>query len=327
MLKIRDLEIKNDIVIAPMAGITNNAFIDLCFKFGAGLVIKEMVSDKALIYENEKTLKMIEESSQKLGPTGIQLFGNDISSMVEAAKILDKTNYDLIDINLGCPVNKIVKQGSGSALMLDEDKTVAMIKAIVANVKKPVTVKMRLGYSKDNINCIDLALKLEKVGVSAISLHARTRSQMYQGQSDWQYIKKMKEKLKIPVIGNGDIKTLDDYIDKKNYSKADGIMIARGVVGNPYLIKQIVNFQNNLTCDEIDVEEIVDICLKHAESLILLKGEKVAIKEFRGVAGYYLSGLKHCTKYRSRLVRIDSFQELQTILMEYLKFYKQNFDK
>lgn len=325
MLKIRDLEIKNDIVIAPMAGITNNAFMDLCFKFGAGLVIKEMVSDKALIYESEKTLKMIEESPNRLGPTGIQLFGCDKESMVAAAKILDQTNYDLIDINLGCPVNKIVKQGAGSALMLDEDKTVDMIQEIVKSVKKPVTVKMRLGYTNDSINCISLAKKLEAVGVSAISLHARTRAQMYQGESDWNYVKAMKEALHIPVIGNGDVKTLNDYICKKQFTQADGIMIARGAVGNPYLIKQIINYQQGLEYDKISVDEIIETCLEHARSLISLKGEVLAMKEFRGIATHYLSGLPDCSKYRNQLIKISSYQELEVILNQYCQHYQNTY--
>ncbi len=319
MLKIKDLEIKNDIVIAPMAGITNNAFMDLCFNLGAGLVIKEMVSDKALIYENEKTLKMLMESPIKLGPTGIQIFGSEKESMVEAAKIIDKTNYDLIDINMGCPVNKIVKQGAGSALMLDEDKAVEIVEEIIKNVSKPVTVKMRLGYTKEDINCVRLAQKLEAVGVAAISLHARTRSQMYNGESDWSYIKEMKEKLKIPVIGNGDVKTLNDYIEKKNYSKVDGVMIARGVVGNPYLIRQIINYNNNLPIDTVNIDEIMSICLNHAEKLIELKGEAVAMKEFRAIGAHYFSGLPNCAKFRSRVIKIDTLNDLKEIINDYLK--------
>lgn len=322
MLKIKDLEIKNDLVIAPMAGITNNAFVDICFNMGAGMVIKEMVSDKAIIYNNEKTLKMIDEPEVKNGIIGIQLFGHETASMVAAAKILDQTNYDLIDINMGCPVNKVVRQGSGSALMLDPKHAVAMIAEIVKNVQKPVTVKMRLGYDKEHMNYLEIAKELEAVGVSAISLHARTRGQMYEGKSDWEHIKILKEQLSIPVIGNGDITCLQDYIDKKNYTKADGMMIARAAVGKPYLIKEIIDYQKGLKNEGIDLRSLIDLCLEHAKKLIALKGEDVGMREFRGIGTHYLSGLPNCTPYRGRLIKISTYNELEILLDEYYNFYQ-----
>lgn len=320
MFKIKEIVVENDLVIAPMAGITNNAFCELCFEFGAGCIIKEMVSDKALIYDNEKTLKMIEEPKNKKGILGIQVFGNEIESMVKACMILDKTGYDFIDINMGCPVSKITKQGSGCALMLEEDKAYKMVKEIVASVKKPVTVKMRIGYNMENINFLSLAKKLEKAGVSMITLHGRTKSQMYEGKADWNYIKELKKHLKIPVIGNGDIRTVDDYIEAKNKTKVDGIMIGRAIVGRPFLIREINCYENGLNKPNFSIEEIMNMMVEHAKKLINLKGEKIAMKEFRSIGVHYFSSLAHGSSFRRKITTIETFKDLQEIVDEYLAF-------
>lgn len=322
MFKIGNVEIKNPIIIAPMAGITNGAFRELCYKNGASLVCCEMVSDKAIFYHNKRTLDML-EVDDNYHPVSLQLFGSEVETMVYAAKILDnETNCDIIDINMGCPVNKVIKTGSGSALMLDEDLAVSITKSVIENVKKPVTVKMRLGYTKDNINYLSLAKKLEEVGVSAITLHGRTRSQMYEGKADWSHIKKLKEELNIPVIGNGDIKSVQDFVDMKEYSNVDGIMIGRGVVGNPFLIKEIDNYLNGKENYEVSIDERIEACLKHTNNLIELKGEERAIKEMRGLAPHYISGLKYSARVRKDLSMIDSLVDLEKILQDYKEYVR-----
>ena len=318
-MQIKKLFINSPIVVAPMAGISNGAFRELCFEFGAGLVYTEMVSDKAIFYDNKKTLEMLKVDNN-FHPVSLQLFGKDIHTMVYAAKILDKqTNCDIIDINMGCPVNKVVKTGAGSALMLDEDNTVDMVKAVIENVDKPVTVKMRLGYTKDSINYLSLAKKLETVGVSAIALHARTRSQMYEGHADWSHIKTLKDNLSIPVIGNGDVKTVDDFIKMKQETGCDAVMIGRGLVGNPFLIKEIDNYLKGLGNKPIGYKDKFDYCLKHAQKLIELKGEKLGISEMRGLAPHYITGMYNATTYKDRMNHINSYDELVEILSDYEK--------
>lgn len=318
-MQIKNLKIDSPIIIAPMAGISNGAFRELCFEFGAGLVYTEMVSDKAIFYNNKKTIDML-EVDDRFHPVSLQLFGSETSTMVYAAKVLDKeTNCDIIDINMGCPVNKVIKSFAGSAMMLDEDKSVETVKLIVENVSKPVTVKMRLGYTKDNMNYLSLAKKLEQVGVSAIALHARTRSQMYEGKADWSHIKVLKENLSIPVIGNGDVKTVDDFIRMKTETNCDAVMIGRGVVGNPFLIKEIDNYLNGDENYHITFNDKLDYCLKHGKKLVELKGEKIGISEMRGLAVHYLTGMYGSTTYKEKLNHISTYQELCDVINEYRK--------
>lgn len=319
MLHIKNKEIKSPIIIAPMAGITNGAFRELCFEFGAGLVYTEMVSDKAIFYNNKKTLDML-NIDNNFHPVSLQLFGSDLETMVYAAKVLDKnTNCDFIDINMGCPVNKVVKTGSGSAMMLKEDESVEIVKAIIDNVEKPVTVKMRLGFTLKNMNYLSLAKKLEEIGVSAIALHARTRGQMYEGHAEWSHIKTLKENLSIPVFGNGDVKTVDDFIKMINETNCDAVMIGRGVVGNPFLIKEISNYLQGKENFEISVDDKFKYCLSHAEKLVNLKGEKLGISEMRGLAPHYINGLYSATVYKEKMNRMNTYSDLVSILDEYRK--------
>lgn len=315
MLTIKNVKIKNPIIIAPMAGITNGAFRELCFEFGAGLVETEMVSDKAIYYMNQKTLKML-EVDDNYHPVSLQLFGSDPDTMEIAAKKLnDDTNADIIDINMGCPVMKVIKTGAGAALMKDEDLAVEIVKRVIKVSKKPVTVKMRLGWDNKHKNYLSLAKKLEEAGVSAITLHARTRGQMYEGKADWSAIKELHENLSIPVIGNGDIKTVEDFIKYQDY--CDAIMIGRGVVGNPFLIKEINNYLQGKRNYKVTYKQKFKECLNHTKKLIKLKGEDVAIREMRGLAPHYLQGMYLATKYKNRMTKMASFTELKAILKEY----------
>lgn len=320
MFHIRDKEIKSPIIVAPMAGITNDAFRQLCFEFGAGLVYTEMVSDKAIYYNNQKTLDMLKVSDD-FHPVSLQLFGADVTSMVYAAKVLDeRTNCDLIDINMGCPVKKVTVTGSGSAMMKDEDNTVEIVKKIIENVSKPVTVKMRLGWDINHMNYLSLSQKLEKAGVSAIALHARTKSQMYEGHSDWSHIAILKKSIAIPVIGNGDVKTLKDFIQMKEETDCDGVMIGRGLVGNPFLIKEIDNCLKGEENPEVSRKDRFDYCLKHAQKLIALKGEKMAMSEMRGLAPHYISGMYDSTTYKEKMNHIRTYADLVRILDDYSAF-------
>lgn len=320
MFHIKNLNIASPIIVAPMAGITNEAFRELCFEFNAGLVYTEMVSDKAIFYKNKKTQEMI-EISNNLHPVSSQLFGSDLDTMVYAAKVLDKeTNCDIIDINMGCPVNKVIKTGAGSAMMLKEDETVNIVRKIIENVDKPVTVKMRLGYDKQHINFLSLSKKLEEVGVSAIALHARTRSQMYEGKADWSYIKQLKENVNIPVFGNGDVKTVDDFKYMIESTNCDGVMIGRGVVGNPFLLKEISNYLKGKEKIEVNDDDKLDYCLIHAKRLIEKSNEKSAISQMRGLAPHYLTGMKNAAMYRGKLNQINSYQDLENIIEDYRIF-------
>ena len=316
-MQIGKKKISSDIVVAPMAGISNDAFRQLCLEFGAGLVYSEMVSDKAICYNNQRTMDML-KMSDDFHPVSLQLFGSDIGSMVYAARILDRnTNCDFIDINMGCPVNKVAKTGSGSALMKHEDETVIIIKQIIENVSKPVTVKMRLGWDIQHMNYLSLAKKLEEVGVSAIALHARTRSQMYEGHSDWSHIKILKDNLDIPVIGNGDVKSVDDYLKMKNLTGCDAVMIGRAVVGNPFLIKEINNYNEGKKDYVVTQKDKLDYCLVHAQKLISLAGEKHAISQMRGLAPHYISGMYGATAYKEKMNHMSTYDDLVRIIADY----------
>lgn len=318
MIKIRDVEIANRVVIAPMAGITNPAFRQICKRFKAGLVCTEMVSDKAICFENKKTMGMTQVLEDE-HPLSMQIFGHDVDTMVKAAIFLDtQTDCDIIDINMGCPVNKIVKSDAGSALMRDEEYAEKLVREIVAHVKKPVTVKMRAGWDHDSINCVSLAKRLERAGASAIAVHGRTKKQMYEGKADWSTIRAVKQAVKIPVIGNGDIRSVEDMIHMLEETGCDMVMIGRGILGDPWLIQRCVQYlETGVVPDETSVDEKFKLAYEHALSLCELKGEKVGMKEMRGHAAWYMKSLKYSHRVKDLISGMSSLEEFGIILSNY----------
>ena len=321
-MQIGNVKIEKPVIMAPMAGVSNGAFRRLCYEFGAGLLTCEMVSDKAIYYANQKTLKML-ELDDDIHPVSLQIFGSDPQTMELAAiKLNENTNCDIVDINMGCPVTKVVKTGAGSALLKNEDLAVEIVKRVVNVSKKPVTVKMRLGYDHEHENYLSLAKKFEELGVSAIALHARTRSQMYEGKANWDKIKLLHETLKIPVIGNGDIKSLEDYIKYKDYCSA--VMIGRGIVGNPFLIRQINDYELHQEIKEITAKDRFSSLIDHTSKLMKVYDEKTAIRQMRGLAPNYISGLYMATTYKQKMLKMETFDDLINILDEYQKVLENN---
>jgi len=319
--RIKEVEIANRVVVAPMAGISNPAFRTICKQFHPGLIYTEMISDKALYYQNQKTLEMTAANKEE-GPLAMQIFGHDIDTMVHAAKYLDKhCNCDIIDVNMGCPVNKVIKAHAGSALMLEEEHTTKMMQAIVRAVNKPVTVKMRIGFDNEHKNCVALGKRLEEVGVAAIAIHARTRTQMYEGTADWSYIKLMKEALHIPIIGNGDIKTPQDAERMLQETGCDAVMLGRGVLGDPWLILQCAAY---LTTGEYEkqptLQEKFALAREHARRLCMLKGEHVGMREMRGHAAWYAKGLPNSHALKQVLSAVTTYEQFD----RYLSAYEQS---
>ena len=318
--KIRDVTIPNQFVLAPMAGVTNEAFRIICKKMNAGLVMAEMVSDKALGFKNTKTISMTKVNSFE-HPISMQIFGSNIKSLVNAAIYIDKySDADIIDINMGCPVNKVAKKsGAGASLLLDPNKVYDIVSNVVKAVSKPVTVKIRIGWDFDNINCVENAKMIEKAGASAITVHGRTRSQMYTGKADWSYIKAVKEAVSIPVIGNGDVIDIKTAKEMLEFTGCDAVAIARGALGNPFLFREIkAALDGNDIPPRPTHEELYDTIVKHYHLLLELKGEHLAMLEMRSHVAWYLKGMPGSSKIKDECNHHTNFDEVLAILRDYL---------
>ena len=316
---IGNVEIKNQVVLAPMAGICNSAFRRIIKEEGAGLIYAEMVSDKALVYESKKTEDMLYMTDYER-PISQQIFGSDKISFVEAAKIVyEKMKPDIIDINMGCPVPKVaVGAQAGAALLKNPEKIYEIVSEVVKNVPVPVTVKIRSGWDKDHINAVEVAKVCERAGASAICVHGRTRSQRYEGISDWNIIKKVKENVSIPVIGNGDIKTVYDAKRMLEETGCDAIMIGRACLGNPWLIKDTVNYlEDNILPKEVTKEERIDMCIKHLNYLLEVKNEKTSVLEMRSHIAWYLKGLEGSNEIKRKIFVSTTKEEIINILNEF----------
>lgn len=305
----------NRVVLAPMAGICNSAFRLTVKEFGAGLVYAEMISDKGIVQKNKKTMGML-YIDERENPLSLQIFGGDKETLVEAAKYVDQnTNADIIDINMGCPVSKIIKCEAGAKLLLDPDKIYEMVAAVVDNVNKPVSVKMRTGWDLDHLYAVQNAQAVERAGGSAVAVHGRTRVQQYEGHADWDIIRQVKENVNITVIGNGDVETPQDAKRMLEQTGVDGVMIGRAALGDPWMIYRTVEYlESGELKPEPSVREKMDVCLLHFERLVALKGEKVAVREMRKHASWYLKGIRGNGTARNLINQTESAQELRTFI-------------
>ena len=315
--KIGKVEISNQVILAPMAGISNSGYRRICKEMGAGLVFAEMVSDKAIVYNNKKTIDMLYMKDEER-PIAQQIFGSDKESFVEAAKYIEKVmKPDIIDINMGCPVPKVaIRAQAGSALLKNPDKIYDVVKDVVDNVSVPVTVKIRSGWDSNSINAVEVAKVCEKAGASAITIHPRTRSQGYSGKADWNIIKEVKEAVSIPVIGNGDIKSSDDAKRMLSETKCDAVMIGRGVLGNPWLIKNILLSLDGKEEIIPSINDKIDMINKHMNYLLEFKSEKQVALEIRTFIGWYLKGIKNANVVKNEIFKTTSISEIKKLLEE-----------
>jgi nifR3 family TIM-barrel protein len=313
-LLIGDVELANPVAAAPMAGVTDRAYRILAREAGCGLVFTEMISDQALIYGNPRTRIILEHGGEK-GPLAVQIFGSNPDCMARAAEIVAGEGADIIDINMGCPTPKIVKNGEGAALMKNPELAAEIVSRVAARVNVPVTVKMRKGWDDDHVNAVELARLVEAAGAAAVTVHGRTRAQFYSGQADWDIIRRVKEAVGIPVIGNGDVRTPLDARRMLEETGCDGVMIGRASMGNPWIFSRTVHYlATGELLPEPTWEEKIRTALRHLDLLVALKGEHIGVLEMRKHAAWYLKGLRGAARLREKINRAGSVQEMRDIL-------------
>lgn len=321
MLKIGNIELSANIVLAPMAGVTDITYRTICKEMGAGLVVTEMVSAKGLYYKDIKTNRLM-KINEKNRPVSLQIFGSDpnIMAYVVEKYINNRNDIDIVDINMGCPTPKIVKNGDGSALMREPGLAGEIVNKVKKVSEKPVTVKIRSGWDSNNINAPEFAKILEANGADMIAVHGRTREQFYTGRADYNIIKKVKENVKVPVVGNGDIYAPQDAVKMLEQTNCDGVMVARGILGNPWLIKNIVKiFNNDYNFYEPTPKDKIEMIKSHALMLIDELDEKLAILEMRKFAAWYMKGMKNSSETRNMINKITTAEDMLRVLDEYME--------
>lgn len=317
-LKIGTVTLENPLILAPMAGVTDLPFRILCRELGCGMVVTEMVSAKAILYKNRNTKELLRVEERER-PAAVQLFGSDPQIMADMAKLIEPGPYDVIDVNMGCPVPKIVHNGEGSALMKNPRLAGEILSAMVKAVKKPVTVKFRKGFTDGDANAVEFARMAESCGVAAVAIHGRTREQFYSGRADWEMIRRIKEAVRIPVIGNGDVFTPQAAKELMDYTGCDGVMIARGAKGNPWIFSRTLHYLK--TGEELplpDARTIREMILRHARMSVEYKGEYLGIREMRKHMAWYTSGLHDSARLRDDINGVETLKDLEALVKERL---------
>lgn len=316
-MKFNDFELDNEVFLAPMAGVTDLPFRLICKEHGCGLLYTEMINAKALCFEDSKTKKML-NINEKEFPVAVQIFGSEVEYMAKAAEILNDYPNEILDINMGCPAPKVVKNGDGSALMKNPQLARKILEAVVKNSKKPVSLKIRKGWDEESINALEIAKIAQESGICAITIHGRTREQYYSGKADWDIIKKIKEEVNIPVIGNGDVASVEDAIKIKEITNCDAIMIGRGAQGNPWIFERINHYiKTGEILAKPSKEEKIDVAIRHMKLALEEDGEYVAVREMRKHIGWYLKGMKHSARFRDEINRMESADEVIETLLKY----------
>lgn len=322
-LKIGNVTLENNLVLAPMAGVTDLPFRVLCKEQGAGLICMEMVSAKGIYYNNKNT-EILLTTAEEERPVSLQLFGSDPQIMSEMAKKIEERPFDILDINMGCPVPKVVNNGEGSALMKNPKLVEKIVSQIVKAIQKPVTVKIRKGFDDEHVNAVEIAKIAEEAGASAVAVHGRTREQYYSGKADWDIIRQVKEAVSIPVIGNGDILTAQDALAMKRQTNCDGFMIGRGAQGNPWIFRQILHsLETGEELPKPTMKEVTDMLLRHARAQIAFKGEVVGIREMRKHAAWYTSGYKNSAKLRGKINEVETYEDLEALFQSVVSYTRE----
>jgi len=316
-MKIGNVTLENPLVLAPMAGVTDLPFRLLCKEQGCGLVYTEMVSARGIYYNNKNTHILLEVKEEER-PVSLQLFGSDPDIISEMAKRIEHLNFDILDINMGCPVPKVVNNGEGSALMQRPELVAAIVEKTAKAIKKPVTVKIRKGFTMENANAVEIAHIAQESGAAAVAVHGRTRSQYYSGSADWDIIRQVKEKLAIPVIGNGDIRTPEDVVAMMTQTGCDAVMVGRGIQGNPWFFSETLAYmKDGVVPPKPDIHEVVRMILRHAKMQMAFKGEYLGIREMRRHTAWYTTGYPDSSRLRSVVNQVESYDALAELLAQY----------